>query len=73
MRLLQKRTWRMLAWFIAGLLSALALVGLSAVGQPANATMNQTDTPAVQLDVPPTVPTSFADLVATHQEPNFYN
>jgi hypothetical protein len=73
-----KRIQRLLAWFIAGLISAFALVALSAIGQPANATMNQIKSPGIQLDVPQKAPTPvvqapFIDIVATHQEPNFYD
>jgi hypothetical protein len=76
---LNKRSWRWLPWFIAGLLSAVVLAGLSAIGQPAKATTNHNQmlTPGIQLDVPPTQPAplqaAFVDIVATHQQPNFYD
>lgn len=71
---LQKRPWHWLSWFIAGLLSVVLFAGLSSIGQPANATTNHNQMPT---DVPPTQPVPlqapFVDIVATHQEPNFYN
>lgn len=78
MNQLQKRPWRWLPWFIAGLLSTVLLAGLSSIGQPANATTNHNQMPTgIQLDVPPTQPAPlqapFVDIVATHQEPNFYD
>lgn len=79
MNQLQKRSWRWLPWFIVGLLSSVLLAGLSFIGQPVNATTNhnQMPTPGIQLDVPATQPAPlqapFVDIVATHQEPNFYN
>lgn len=79
MNQLQKRPWRWLPWFIAGLLSTVLLAGLSFLGQPASATTNhnQVEIPTLQLDVPPTQPaplqTPFVDIVATHQQPNFYD
>jgi hypothetical protein len=79
MNQLQKRPWGWLLWFIAGLLSALVFAGLSAIGQPANATTNhnQVEIPTLQLDLPSTQPaplqSAFVDIVATHQQPNFYD
>lgn len=78
MNQLQKRPWRWLPWFIASLLSAVLFAGLSSIERPANATTNHNKMPTgIQLDVvPPTQPvlqTPFVDIVATHQEPNFYD
>jgi hypothetical protein len=79
MKLLQKRPWRWLRWLIAGLLSAVVFASLPSIWQSASATTNSNQVaPALQqMDVNPTqlapLQSTFVDIVATHQEPNFYD
>lgn len=79
MKLFQKRPWRWLPWLIAGLLSAVVFANLSSIWQPASATTNrnQVEPTLQQTDLNPTqlapLQSTFVDIVATHQEPNFYD
>jgi hypothetical protein len=79
MNLLQRRPWRWVPWFIAGLLSTVLFVSLPSLWQSATAAMNGNtiETTALQqFDVKPELASSlnpdFDEVAASHLEPNFY-
>lgn len=76
--LLQKKPWRWLPWFIAGLFGIL-LVSLPSLWQPTTVTLSGSSNQAAalqQLDVHSEVTSylnpAFEEVAASHLEPNFY-
>jgi hypothetical protein len=79
MYLFHRPSLRWVAWFLGGLLSAVLFFALTSIWQSAKAISNSygVKNPAlVQIDEQLTqdysLNSTFAEFVATHQEPNFY-